>query len=109
MGHERQILLPAALYFERLLSGKGRHGRADRSIPIREVVYTTAQDVVLSNDLLDIVSVFDSLQPVRRWAAFDHGLRNRLVRVLTKRIRQLYQERRNMVIQCRRVEIPRGG
>ena len=82
MGHERQVLLPAVLDLKRLLARERLHGQTDRRIqyavqdvertslkiqpvPVCQVVYASAQNVVFGDDFLDVECILDPLQAVR--------------------------------------------
>jgi len=114
------------LYFERLLGSERPHGRPDRSIqdtvedmkrpalhaqavPRGQVVDTAAQNVVLGNDLFDVECVFDPLQAVGRRTGVEKGFGDGLARPGSQGACKLCQELRDVIVECRHVEIPRCG
>src|SRR5438552_4185756 len=68
----------------------------------------TAQDVVLSHDLLNVEGILETLQPVSRRTGFDQRLRNSLARVGLKRRDQFVQKQWNVVVEDGNFEMPSG-
>jgi len=126
VGHESQVLLAAVLYVQRTLGRVGLHGLSDRLVQdavddakrlslqaqaalVGQIVDAAAQNVVLRNDLFDIEPVLRALQPMRRRAAFEQRLGDRLIRLHAKRGGHLLEEHWDVIVERRDVEMSRGG
>ncbi len=74
---------------------------------LRQIVNATSQHVVLRHDLLDVVTFAQPLHTVRRRAAFDERLGDGLVGPGLQRVGQLVQQRRDMIVKRRGIEVSR--
>jgi hypothetical protein len=72
-------------------------------------VYTTTQDVVFRNDLLNIECVLDPLQTVRLRRPRSETFGNCLRGVRLERRNQLIEESRHMIIEGGNIDRPGGG
>ena len=94
--HEHQVLVSALLNRKCLLGRERLYGQTDRRIqdavqdverpplqiqlvPVCQVVYAAAQDVVFGDDFLDVECIFDPLQAMCRRTTVEKSMRDCLV------------------------------
>jgi hypothetical protein len=122
VGHKREILFAPLLHFQRLLGGEACHGVSDRTVqhpvenvkrpPLQaeavglgEVVHAAAQNVVLGDHFDNVKAVLHTLQAMRQRAAVAQRFGDGLVGLRFERLGQLFEQRRQVIVQGRNVEV----